>query len=252
MIMKKTIYGQGTDTYSVAANINLQLKDYLVSTNLFEVASVEEGNGGFPRYKLRYRDSDYFLVLQCFKIISSRDYYILPGVIRGNLDEVAITEMLNYGSKESSMITIHLVTSGKSMAFKLYNGNGDVCFGGSCLRYTEFTGTEGYLYNANESRTKLGFMGRYEIEKGVIAQISFNDYMAQDRAVITNCPIIKKNGAAIGYANDIAIINTSHLADNSSFSLYQVGNREYHGGKIPTDWHSSYVSVYAAAVMRNN
>lgn len=248
-MIKKTFYACGSRVQETAAKLNQQIKDYLLETGLFRLRSTGE-KGGYPQYTLEYKDSGYLLELGCLDSDHQGHRYIVMGMIRGSLDEAALSKSVWYGAVTNARLTIHLLVHGDSMAFKVIDADNQVCFGGSCIRYTDYSGRKGYLYNANEVTSLLGYMGRYEIEPGQIAGISYFDYSSAKQALAKDYPIICCNGAAIGYANDLVIINGNRMPAHHSFACLILDGDEYHGGRIPFDWHQSHLSQYAATAMK--
>lgn len=251
MILKKTINAGGSDVKDVGASINEQLKDYLIETGLFRLVSVETGNGGRPKFILKHINSEYTLTFQSTTANSTT--VINTSIIRGSLGEVSRT--VNFGSVGKGQITIHIVTNGHSFVFKLFNYNGDVIFGGSCLRYTKFSGEQGYMYNTNETGSWLGYMGRYTIgdDNSIIYQISYTTLWSVEYGIFQECPLLNVNGNAAGYADDIVTINAGDLTETDAFLLYNLNGEEYHGGKISTSsTNSSFRAGYAAAVIKNS
>lgn len=248
MILKKTFYSSGTQKQDIAAALNEQLKDYLTTTGLFQLAAVETGNGNRPKYTLEYKGSGYKLVAQCHE--NDWNAYTEIGIMRDSLDENAQFATVNYGSIVSAQFTIHIVTHGDSFVFKVFNNVNAVCMGGSCIRYTKLSGEQGYLYSTREDAPWKGYMGRYVIEKGRVCQISYQDYPSTRHAVIQEFPIITLDGTAIGYANDIVTIHVNTLSDSHAFSVYCLMGEEYHGGKIACGQFLSNISSCTAAAMK--
>lgn len=252
MILKKTFYASGSQVQAVAADMSLQIKNYLLEVGLFSLLTEEDGNGSYPKYTLKYKDSNYRLVIQSGINNYAFQPWISAGVIRGGLDATATIKDITYGSVEKAVLSIHIITSGNSMVFKIFGADGAVKFGGSCIRYTDFTGKQGYLYNSNESLSWLGYIGRYEVVKDGVASTSHIDYPGIEYPIIQEYPIIEYGGAAIGYANDIVVINASHFSDSNEFSAFLFNGSEYHGGRITNDKWSWCISPYTAVGMINH
>lgn len=251
MIMKKTFYASGNQVQETAANLNRQVSNYLIETGLFSLFSTQEGNGSYPKYMLRYKESDYLLQLQSENSDSPFERNLQMEILHGIRDEKAAQRLIYYGSVKNATLTLHLLAHRDSMAFKIIDANSNVAFGGSCIRYTEYSGKEGYLYNAKEAKSLLGYMGRYEIEPGKVAQLMYNDYSSQGGATVKKHPIIGYKDVAIGYANDLVVINGSHLSGHDEFSSFILDDAHYHGGPITYSDFFLEVSQYAAAAMKN-
>lgn len=252
MMFKKTITASGTQVQDVAAALNAGLKDFLTGTGLFQLISVENGHGDWPKYTLKHQNTDYCLTLQSRS--NTVSVQIVAGVIRGSLDESAYEKNISYGSVANARITIHIITSGGSFAYKIFSHDGTVALGGSCLRYTKFSGEQGYMYHAREDSALLGHMGRYEMEEGMICQISYSEYPYTEYAIIQELPVIQYSGAAIGYADDIAVISASRLSDSLVYSVYRLADAEYYGGQLAHGQYnvSSHISSCAAIAMKAN
>ena len=248
MILKRTFYASGTHKQDVAAELNAQIKDFMTESGLFRLISVEEGEGGRPKYTLEYKASGYRIVLQSY----GHDWrtLILIATIRGSLDENIHFTDIAYGDAGNATLTIHMIVSGESFAFKLFNAENTVCYGGSCIRYTRFNGAQGYLYHTREEAPSRGYLGRYEIEKDKIAQISFRDYPYTQHAVIREKPLVVVDGAAIGYADDLVVINLNHLSASHAFSVYRLLDEEYYGGRIANGQFIFNVSACTAVAMK--
>lgn len=252
MMFKKTITASGTQVQDVAADLNAKLKDYLIGTGLFQLVSMENGYGDRPKYILKHQNTDYYLTLQSRSNIVST--HIVTGIIRGTLDESDYEKNISYGTAASARITIHIITSGGSFAFKIFNASGEVTLGGSCLRYTKFSGEQGHMYHAREESALLGYMGRYEMEKGMVCQISCPEYPYTEYAVIQELPVIHYSGAAIGYAEDVTMISASRLSDSLAYSVYRLGDTEYYGGRLAHGQYNifSHISSCTAIAMKAN
>lgn len=211
MILKKTFTASGTQVQDVAADLNAQITEFLTGTGLFTLVSVGTGNGDRPAYTLKHVNSEYSLVLQSDKYTSTP--YILVKSVSGSFGENSSS--FSYGSKTGARITLHIITSGTSFCYKIFNYNGDVSFGGSCLKYRTFSGQEGYMFSTAENSSCLGHMGRGHIDEAGIYQISHTNLRSPDYGIVQEHPIISLDGGnAIGYAEDVVTINTSHQGDS--------------------------------------
>lgn len=248
MILKKTFRASGSRGWDVGAELSGQMKDYLLETGLFRLVSVGTGYGDRPMYTLEFKESGYQIVLQS----ASEDRYtnIGIGINRSKLSDTVYYREVNFGTLLNATITIHIVTYGDSFAFKLFNYANNVELGGSCIRFTKFSGEQGYLYNSLEYMSVLGYIGRYEVESGKIASINYTDYPSTQHALIQELPIITLDDKAIGYANDIVTINVSNLSDSNAFSAFRFLGEEYHGGKITYLGNIWHVSSCTAAAMK--
>lgn len=253
MILKKTITASGTQVQDAAAALNAGLKDYLTGTGLFRLVSVEAGYGDWPKYTLKYQGTEYYLTLQSSSNSYSSDRNIVVGIFRSTLDETAYERSISYGNISNAQISVHLIENGGSFAFKVFNAAGTVALGGSCLRYMKFSGERGYLYHSLETTSLLGYMGRYEAEPGAICQISYLEYPYTEYAVMQEMPILKYDGVAIGYAEDIVTISVPQPSDSHAFSLYQLQGLDYHGGRLAyNQFVSSSISSCTAIAMKSS
>lgn len=252
MILKKTFMTSGTSIQDVAADLNAQIAEFLTTTELFTLASVGTGNGNRPLYTLKHVNSEYSLVLQSY-VSANANPYILAKSVSGSFGEKSA--MCSYGSTTNARITLHIITSGTSFCYKIFDYNGVVCLGGSCLKYRTFSGLEGYMYSAAEISSCLGYMGRGHIDEAGVYQISHTNLRNPDYTIIQEHPIISLNGGnAIGYAEDIVTINASHLGDSHAYSLFSVNGETYPGGRMTISSSSSYnnySATYAAVAMKN-
>lgn len=248
MILKRTFRASGTDRQDVAADLNMQITEFLTGSGFFRMISVEEGEGGRPKYTLEYKDSGYLLIFQSHINGSRAETKI--AAVRGVLDQNINYVIVRYGSEGNATLTLHMVVSGMSMVFKLFNFQNTVCFGGSCIRYTRFNGEQGYLYHSREVAPLLGYLGRYEIEKDKIAQISFTEYPYTQYAVIQQMPLVTVDGAAIGRADDLVVINLNSLSTSHAFSVYTLLDEEYYGGKAAFGAYINHLSACTAVTMK--
>lgn len=252
MILKKTITAHGTQVQDVAAALNAGLKDYLTGTGLFRLVSVETGYGDRPKYTLKYQETEYYLTLQSYSNSNSSYKNIVIGIFRSTLDATAYERSISYGNVSNAQISIHLIGNSESFAFKIFNAAGTVALGGSCLRYTKFSGERGYLYHSLETPSLLGYMGRYETEPGAVCQISYLEYPSTEYAVMQEMPVIQYDGAAIGYAEDIVTISVPQPTDSHAFSLYQLQGTDYHGGRLAYGHLNAYISSCTAVAMKSS
>lgn len=248
MIFKRTFLSRGEQPQDVAADLNRQIRDYLTETGLFQLVSAETGPADRPQYTLEYKDSGYQLILQS-SILSHMTQTVI-GVKRGTLDAVAKWSKIGYGKAAEATISIHLISSGNSFAFKVFNAENKVFFGGSCISYTAMNGEPAYLYNSDEEVSWLGYMGRFEFAPGKICLIPYQEYPHSYYKVIREQPIITLDEVAIGYANDLAVIHADSLSNNHAFSAYCFRDAEYHGGKIACRSYVASASAHTAAAFK--